>query len=100
MPDVFVREGSAGGWQIELNADILPRVLVNRTYYATVTGKTRDATEKTFLTDCLQTANWLAKSLDQRAQTILKVAAEIVKQQDGFLVHGITHLSSGHRPAR
>lgn len=92
VPDVFVREASAGGWQIELNAEILPRVLVNRTYYATVTGKTRDATEKTFLTDCLQTANWLAKSLDQRAQTILKVAAEIVKQQDGFLVHGITHL--------
>ncbi|RYE88036.1 MAG: RNA polymerase sigma-54 factor [Hyphomicrobiales bacterium] len=92
VPDVFVRQGSAGGWQIELNADILPRVLINRTYYATVTRKTRDATEKTFLTDCLQTANWLAKSLDQRAQTILKVAAEIVKQQDGFLVHGITHL--------
>jgi RNA polymerase sigma-54 factor len=67
-------------------------VLVNRTYYATVTSKARDAAEKTFLTDCLQTANWLAKSLDQRAQTILKVAAEIVKQQDGFLVHGITHL--------
>ncbi|HEY9013428.1 MAG TPA: RNA polymerase factor sigma-54 [Devosia sp.] len=92
VPDVFVREGAGGGWQIELNADILPRVLVNRTYYATVTAKTRDATEKTFLIDCLQTANWLAKSLDQRAQTILKVTAEIVKQQDGFLVHGITHL--------
>lgn len=92
VPDVFVREGANGAWQIELNADILPRVLVNRTYYATVTGKARDATEKTFLTDCLQTANWLTKSLDQRAQTILKVAAEIVKQQDGFLVHGITHL--------
>lgn len=92
VPDVFVREGAAGAWQIELNADILPRVLVNRTYYATVTGKTRDSTEKSFLTDCLQTANWLTKSLDQRAQTILKVAAEIVKQQDGFLVHGITHL--------
>jgi RNA polymerase sigma-54 factor len=92
VPDVFVRNGAAGAWQIELNADILPRVLVNRTYYATVTSKARDATEKTFLTDCLQTANWLTKSLDQRAQTILKVAAEIVKQQDGFLVHGITHL--------
>ncbi|MHB1110796.1 MAG: RNA polymerase factor sigma-54, partial [Devosia sp.] len=60
--------------------------------YATVTKKTRDAAEKTFLTDCLATANWLAKSLDQRAQTILKVAAEIVKQQDGFLLHGIAHL--------
>jgi RNA polymerase sigma-54 factor len=92
VPDVFVRPGSAGDWQVELNSDVLPRVLVNRTYYATVTRKTRDTTEKTFLTDCLATANWLAKSLDQRAQTILKVATEIVKQQDGFLTHGIAHL--------
>ncbi|KQV08778.1 RNA polymerase factor sigma-54 [Devosia sp. Root105] len=92
VPDVFVRPGPGGEWQIELNADVLPRVLVNRTYYASVTKKTRDTTEKSFLTDCLATANWLAKSLDQRAQTILKVTAEIVKQQDGFLVHGITHL--------
>jgi RNA polymerase sigma-54 factor len=92
VPDVFVRPGSGGEWQIELNPDVLPRVLVNRIYYASVTKKTRDTTEKSFLTDCLATANWLAKSLDQRAQTILKVTAEIVKQQDGFLVHGITHL--------
>jgi len=92
VPDVFVREANGGGWAIELNPDTLPRVLVDRTYYATVTGKTRDAAEKAFLTDCLATANWLAKSLDQRAQTILKVAAEIVQQQDGFLRHGVSHL--------
>jgi len=92
VPDVFVRPGAGGEWQIELNADVLPRVLVNRIYYASVTRKIRDTAEKSFLTDCLATANWLAKSLDQRAQTILKVTAEIVKQQDGFLVHGITHL--------
>ena len=92
VPDVFVREGSGGGWAIELNAEVLPRVLINRSYYASVVKQTRDTTEKSFLTDCLQTANWLTKSLDQRAQTILKVATEIVKQQDGFLVHGITHL--------
>lgn len=92
VPDVFVREGPGGAWAIELNSDVLPKVLVNRVYYATVTKKTRDATEKAFLSDCLQTANWLAKSLDQRAQTILKVATEIVRQQDGFLVNGISHL--------
>ena len=89
---MFVREAAQGGWQIELNAEVLPRVLINRQYYATVTKKARGPAEKTFLTDCLATANWLAKSLDQRAQTILKVSAEIVKQQDGFLIHGITHL--------
>lgn len=92
VPDVFVREAANGTWAIELNADILPRVLVNRVYYATVTKKARDPAEKSFLVDCLATANWLTKSLDQRAQTILKVAAEIVKQQDGFLTHGVTHL--------
>ena len=91
VPDVFVRKGPAG-WLIELNSDILPRVLVNRTYYASVTSKARDATEKSFLVDCLQTANWLTKSLDQRAQTILKVATEIVRQQDQFLERGIAFL--------
>ncbi|RYE59693.1 MAG: RNA polymerase sigma-54 factor [Hyphomicrobiales bacterium] len=92
VPDVFVRSGPDGAWQIELNTETLPRVLVNRVYYAEVTKKTRDTAEKTFLSDCLQTANWLTKSLDQRAQTITKVAAEIVKQQDGFLTHGVAHL--------
>jgi RNA polymerase sigma-54 factor len=92
VPDVFIREAPAGGWLIELNSEILPKVLVNREYYATVTKKARDPGEKSFLTDCLASANWLTKSLDQRAQTILKVAAEIVRQQDGFLLHGVTHL--------
>ncbi|RUT30345.1 RNA polymerase sigma-54 factor [Arsenicitalea aurantiaca] len=92
VPDVFVRQGPGGDWALELNADILPRVLINRTYYASVTRRTRDPGEKAFLVDCLSTANWLAKSLDQRAQTVLKVAAEIVRQQDGFLLHGISHL--------
>ncbi len=92
VPDVFVRRGHAGDWQLELNSEILPKVLVNRAYYASVTQKARNGEEKSFLVDCLQTANWLTKSLDQRAQTILKVAAEIVKQQDGFLRHGISHL--------
>lgn len=92
VPDVFVRESNNGDWSIELNTEILPRVLVNRTYFASVTKKARDREEKSFLVDCMQTANWLTKSLDQRAQTILKVATEIVRQQDAFLVHGIIHL--------
>lgn len=92
VADVFVRQGVDGDWALELNSDILPRVLVNRTYYANVTKKARDQGEKSFLVDCLQTANWLTKSLDQRAQTILKVATEITRQQDAFLTHGIAHL--------
>jgi RNA polymerase sigma-54 factor len=87
-----VREKPDGGWALELNTDILPRVLVNRTYYALVAKKTRNPAEKTFLVDAMQSANWLTKSLDQRAQTILKTATEIVRMQEDFLMHGVTRL--------
>lgn len=92
IPDVFVRPGSDGTWQLELNSETLPRVLVNRSYYSEVSKSTNGEQEKEFLVDCLQSANWLVKSLDQRAQTILKVATEIVKQQDAFFAYGVTHL--------
>ncbi len=91
-PDVFVTEATDGSWHLELNYDTLPRVLVDRNYFSTVSSTLVDGKEKAFLVDCLQNANWLTKSLDQRAQTILKVSTEIVAQQDGFLVHGIRHL--------
>lgn len=92
VPDVFVRPANDGTWALELNSDTLPKVLVNQTYFAKVIKTARNETEKEYLTDSLQTANWLAKSLDQRARTILKVSTEIVRQQDGFLTYGIAHL--------
>jgi RNA polymerase sigma-54 factor len=92
VPDVFVREGADGGWQIELNSETLPRLLVNNQYYGTVSKTARDKESKTYLADCLNNANWLVKSLDQRARTILKVASEIVRHQDAFLTHGVRHL--------
>jgi RNA polymerase sigma-54 factor len=92
VPDVFVREGPDGGWHIELNSDTLPRLLVNARYYAKVCSSTRDKNAKNYLVESLNSANWLVKSLDQRARTILKVSTEIVRQQDGFLTHGVRHL--------
>ncbi|MBE7733435.1 RNA polymerase factor sigma-54 [Devosia faecipullorum] len=92
VPDVFVRPGPAGTWQVELNSEVLPRVLVNRLYYTSVSRKARDPAEKAFLSESLANANWLTRSLDQRAQTMTRVAAEIVRQQDGFLTHGVAHL--------
>ncbi len=92
IPDVQVDAGPDGTWRIELNPDALPRVLVNNNYYATVTKAKVSTEEKTFLSECLQNANWLTRSLDQRAQTILKVASEIVRQQENFLLYGIAHL--------
>jgi RNA polymerase sigma-54 factor len=92
VPDVIVRAGRNGGWFVELNTETLPRVLVNRSYYSEVSKTARSDQDKGYLLDCLQNANWLVKSLDQRARTILRVAEEIVRQQDGFLTYGIEHL--------
>ncbi len=92
IPDVFVREAQGGLWHVELNADTLPRLLVDHRYHARVSAGARSDQEKTFVSDCLASANWLVKSLDQRAKTILKVAGEIVRQQDGFLAFGVEHL--------
>jgi RNA polymerase sigma-54 factor len=93
IPDVLVRPASDGSWHVELNSETLPRVLVNRAYYSRVSGgMASQSRDKEFLVECLNTANWLLKSLDQRARTILRVAEEIVRQQDAFLVHGVQHL--------
>jgi RNA polymerase sigma-54 factor len=91
-PDVFVREGPGGLWHVDLNSDTLPRLLVDQRYHARVSGKAKNDQEKTFVSDCLAQANWLMKSLDQRARTILKVSSEIVRQQDAFLAFGVQHL--------
>ena len=72
--------------------DTLPRVLVNNKYHAQISRAARNKAEKDYLTDRLQAANWLVKSLHQRATTILKVAAEIVRQQDGFFRRGVQSL--------
>jgi RNA polymerase sigma-54 factor len=92
VPDVIVRPSNDGGWIVELNSETLPRVLVDRTYYTRVSRSVSKGDDKEYIQDCLQTANWLVKSLDQRARTILRVSEEIVRQQDGFFMHGVEHL--------
>ena len=91
-PDVYVRAAPDGSWVVELNTDAMPRVLMNQRYYATVSKSATREEDKQFLTECAANASWLVKSLDQRARTILKVAREIVRQQDGFFAYGVAHL--------
>ena len=92
VPDVFVLEKADGGWTVELNNDNLPRLLVNRQYYAEINEASRRKEDKAYISECLQSANWLIKALDQRARTILSVSSELVRQQDGFLANGVGEL--------
>jgi RNA polymerase sigma-54 factor len=92
VPDILMRARPQGGWMVALNPDTLPKVLVNHRYHTEISRVARSKTEKDYLNERLQAANWLIRSLHQRATTILKVAAEIVRQQDGFFRRGVQAL--------
>jgi RNA polymerase sigma-54 factor len=93
VPDVIVAPAPTGGWQIELNGDTLPRLIINNAYRAHISNRGGNVEQK-YLTECFSSASWLIKALHQRAETILKVASEIVRRQEGFLDDGV----SGLRP--
>jgi RNA polymerase sigma-54 factor len=88
-PDVFVRK-TRGGYAVELNQATLPRVLVNRRYYQELKSGPQDKASRAWLSECLQSANWLVKALDQRARTIVKVVSELVKRQEAFFERGVS----------
>jgi len=95
IPDVLMRtlpKNLGGGWRVELNTETLPRVLVNNTYYNDVLSHAKLEKDKTYLNSQMNDANWLVRALDQRAQTILKVASEIVERQNAFFLYGIEFL--------
>ncbi len=91
VPDIFIAE-RGGKWLIEVNSATLPKVLVNRTYFTELKDGAQDKASKEWLNDCLADASWLVKALDQRQRTIIKVATEIVKQQENFFREGVEHL--------
>jgi RNA polymerase sigma-54 factor len=91
-PDVFVRK-TRGGYSVELNQTTLPRLLVNRRYYQELKAGPQDKASRAWLSECLHSASWLVKALDQRARTIVKVVSEIVKRQQGFFDRGVSALT-------
>jgi RNA polymerase sigma-54 factor len=92
VPDILIRRASDGGWLVELNPDALPRVLLNESYVAKIRRSATDKAAREYINDRVTAGNWLVRALQQRATTILKVATEIVRQQDGFFRHGVQHL--------
>ncbi len=92
VPDVLVAGNAAGGWDIAINEDTLPKLIVNRGYYVELNAGATNKESQGWLKEKLADAHWLIRALDQRQKTILKTAAEIVKQQDGFFRRGVAEL--------
>jgi RNA polymerase sigma-54 factor len=91
VPDILIAQ-TAQGWQVQLNPETLPRIAVNHSFYASAKRCAKSEKDKLYLQGCLSTANWLARSLDQRRRTMLKVAREIVRQQAAFFDQGVRGL--------
>ncbi len=89
-PDIYVTRGEDGGWTVELNTETLPRVLMDNAYLAELRGGGKEA--RAFVSECSASASWLIRSLEQRARTILRVAAEIVGRQERFFSRGVRGL--------
>ena len=92
IPDVLMRRHPGGGWIVELNSETLPRVLVNNHYFIRLNKNSNKKEDKQYINERYQTASWLVKSLHQRANTIIKVSAEIIRQQEGFFLRGVQDL--------
>ncbi|MHA1571737.1 MAG: RNA polymerase factor sigma-54, partial [Alphaproteobacteria bacterium] len=92
VPDITMARRADGGWMVELNPETLPRVLLNQRYFQEVRAKARDKAEREYVSEQFQSASWLVRSLHQRATTILKVATELVRQQQSFFTKGVQHL--------
>jgi RNA polymerase sigma-54 factor len=92
VPDILITANASGGWDIALNEETLPKLIVNRGYFLELSTGAPDPAAQGWLKEKLADAHWLIRALDQRQKTILKTAAEIVRQQDGFFRRGVAEL--------
>ena len=97
QPDILVfvndvADEEYGNWRIELNDNTLPKILVLDRYWEELAAKKIPSKDRQYLNACYNSGNWLVKSMNQRAITLLRVAREIVKQQPEFLEKGLDYL--------
>jgi len=86
IPDAFVYKRN-GTWRVELNAESSPKLRVNP-FYAGLVKRADTSADNQTMRNHLQEARWFLKSLQNRNETLLKVAACIVERQRGFLEEG------------
>jgi len=86
VPDIIVRK-TGQGWLAELNPEVVPRLRINH-LYANILRNNRGDPGSGSLRQQLQEARWLIKNIQQRFETILRVAQAIVERQKSFFVHG------------
>ncbi|HQI01064.1 MAG TPA: RNA polymerase factor sigma-54 [Deltaproteobacteria bacterium] len=91
VPDIYV-VNMEGEFVVVLNEEDIPLLKLNKQYQNMMASDCMGKVAKNYLSECLKSAQWLMKSIQQRQNTLCKVTESIVKFQRDFLEHGITHL--------
>ncbi len=92
VPDVVVVK-MGDDYQVILNDDGMPRLRINSLYQSILRrGDAMQGETKEYLEDKFRSALWLMKSIEQRRQTLLKVAKSLCKFQRDFLDKGLPYL--------
>jgi RNA polymerase sigma-54 factor len=92
IPDVFIKKNSKNELIAILNNNSFPKININEKYFKYIAQHTKTIQEKKYCSEKMHNANWLIKAINQRAETILKVANQIIIEQYEFFEKGINYL--------
>ena len=91
VADVTV-ENDGGDWKVHLNNDYIPRLRISNTYRELIAKGTLSKPEREYLRERMRSGKFLIDSIEQRQRTIERITREILKAQEPFFEHGVSHL--------
>jgi RNA polymerase sigma-54 factor len=88
LPDLLVEADEHGQYQVRLQDEHTPQLAISRLYQKLLKNKQADPAAREFIQKKIQSARWLIESIEQRRNTLLKVARAIIEHQKEFLDKG------------
>ena len=88
VPDLIVEPDDHGDYQVRLVDEHAPQLTISRRYQRMLKDRDGDPAARAFIQKKIQSARWLIESIEQRRNTLLKVATAIIAHQRDFLDKG------------
>ncbi len=88
VPDLIVEADDNGGYDVRLSDQNMPRLSISQIYQRYLRDRGTDSETREYIQKRIQSARWLIESIEQRRNTLLKVARAIIEHQKDFLDKG------------
>lgn len=86
--DILVEPDEHGGYTVSMTDAFMPSLRVSSFYKKMAQNRTLDEKTREFLQKNIRSAQWFMDAVEQRKQTLLRVAEAIVRHQQEFFSHG------------